>query len=128
VVEIMDKVAVRKEMKLCAAVAIQRWARAYISFIQEGTAHASKGQGYMQIPDMKSKERVNQDRREFVWSNLPLLEALNVLKAAKRSSQIAHMRCDLHQLAGDLEVTLPLNASPSPSPRTHDPHASRGAS
>lgn len=106
VVETMDKIAVRKEMKQNAAVAIQRWARAYQAFFRfrGNAAHVNTAQGYMQIPDMKSKERVNQDLRDHVWSDLPLLEALNAFKAAKRDNDIAHMRCDLYQLAGDLEV------------------------
>ena len=33
VIEIMDKIAVRKEMKLNAVVAIQRWMRAYQKFV-----------------------------------------------------------------------------------------------
>ena len=110
VVETMDKVGVRRQMKQCAAIAIQRWVRAYFEFQHGRVSHTNNSaQGYMVIPDMQSKKRKNQDLNQFVWSNVALLEALNDFIDAKRDNTIAHMRSDLCELAGALQHTLHYN-------------------
>ena len=73
VVEMMDKVSVRKQMKQCAAIAIQRFVRAYFEFQHGRVRHTSNSaQGYMVIPDMQSTKRKNQDLNQFVWYSLSL--------------------------------------------------------
>jgi len=97
-------------MKQCAAIAIQRWVRAYFEFQHGRVSHTNNSaQGYMVIPDMQSKKRKNQDLNQFVWSNVALLEALNDFIDAKRDNTIAHMRSDLCELAGALQHTLHYN-------------------
>jgi len=107
VVEIMDRVNVRRELKQRACIAMQRWIRAYQAFASGTAAHThNSAQAYMVIPEMHSSKRKNQDMLNYVWSNLPLLEALNDLKQIKRDNDIAHMRCDVGELAGSLQVFL----------------------
>ena len=110
VIEIMDRVSVRKKLKLSACIAIQRWARAHQSFMRGEAAHQfNSAQGYMVIPEMHSAARKNQDLQAQVWSDLPLLEALNEFRAAKRDNDIAHMRADLGELTGALHCQVSCN-------------------
>ena len=53
-----------------------------------------------------------------VWSNVGLLEALNEFKESKRENDSAHMRADLGEISGALQVLahLPTSITPFLSP------------
>ena len=75
----------------------------------EAAHQFNSAQGYMVIPEMHSAARKNQDLQAQVWSDLPLLEALNEFRAAKRDNDIAHMRADLGEPTGALHCQVSCN-------------------
>ena len=123
VIEMMDRISVRKNIKYQATVAIQRWIRAHQGFMSGRTkfyvnnshtmfSHISlktpeikkTKESYALIPDMYSARRKNQDLRKHVWTDLGLLVALNDLKDARTENFAKHMRSDIGEIVGSLQV------------------------
>jgi signal transduction histidine kinase len=53
---------------------------------------------------MYSARRKNQDLRNHVWTDLGLLVALNDLKDARTENFAKHMRSDIGEIVGSLQV------------------------
>lgn len=74
VLEVMDTIQMRKELKAKAALVVTRWAKAYLQY-QHSDMKVRPG-GYLLIPETRSQRKRNLDLRAAVYSSLPLLIAI----------------------------------------------------
>eukprot|EP00293_Proteomonas_sulcata_P010831 CAMPEP_0184306494 /NCGR_PEP_ID=MMETSP1049-20130417/15481_1 /TAXON_ID=77928 /ORGANISM="Proteomonas sulcata, Strain CCMP704" /LENGTH=190 /DNA_ID=CAMNT_0026618771 /DNA_START=63 /DNA_END=632 /DNA_ORIENTATION=+ len=101
VIEVMDRITLKKDLKEKAAVVIQRWFCAHRFYTRNDLVGYHKS-GYAIIPDMRSKRRKNIDLRTHVLSNIKLLEAINEFAELNREVFTASIATDISELVGNV--------------------------
>lgn len=71
VMEVMDKISLRKDLKQKAAVVIQRWYRACADAMHGRLQSKTPKQGYVSIPDFGSQSQTRQQLQSQVRCCIP---------------------------------------------------------
>ncbi|KAJ1479809.1 hypothetical protein T484DRAFT_1902179 [Baffinella frigidus] len=106
-INVIDRISLRTDMRRKATVVIQRWIRALLAFTNQ---HGQKNkQGYVVIEEnFKSTKRKNLELRAQVMSNVGMLVAINDFRECAQASFVTNMDGDLPTMVGELHSKLEL--------------------
>lgn len=107
VIEVMDRISLRKSLKLQAVIVIQRWLRAYNKYMKEGRKRMVQAKGgYICITELKSDEQRNQDLRLATLGDQLLLEAVNDFSEISSEHYSKTHSADVPELVGNLQSKM----------------------
>ena len=106
VMEVIDTISLRDDLREAAAVVVQRWTRAYSSYMRRSRSGGGKGGKEKSGPAIKSAMRMNIDLRAAVLSDVELLECITVFQGISESYFSQRLENDVPELLGNLNSRL----------------------
>jgi len=106
VMEVIDTISLRDDLREAAAVVVQRWTRAYSSYMRQSRSGGGKGGKEKSGPAIKSAMRMNIDLRAAVLSDVELLECITVFQDISESYFSQRLENDVPELLGNLNSRL----------------------
>mmetsp|Transcript_51853 Transcript_51853/g.105555 ORF Transcript_51853/g.105555 Transcript_51853/m.105555 type:complete len:472 (+) Transcript_51853:1-1416(+) len=107
VIEVMDRISLRKDLKIKATVVIQRWCRAYQKYMktERNKMLQAKG-GYISLTDLKSAQKKNEELRAATFGDQSLLESINDFTEVNAETYHNNTCTDVPELVGNLSSKL----------------------
>eukprot|EP00282_Hemiselmis_andersenii_P038871 CAMPEP_0169444564 /NCGR_PEP_ID=MMETSP1042-20121227/9965_1 /TAXON_ID=464988 /ORGANISM="Hemiselmis andersenii, Strain CCMP1180" /LENGTH=495 /DNA_ID=CAMNT_0009555885 /DNA_START=124 /DNA_END=1607 /DNA_ORIENTATION=+ len=110
VLDVMDNIQLRKDLKQSAALVLQRWFRTHLKYYKEVTkqAPAAARSGYERIPEFVPMGIKTRGKRiaHLVLSDVNVLEAINAFQEIQQQKFANELAVDVTELVGSLGSKL----------------------